>query len=74
MMFIFADELSESTLPAIEEAKILQEIDHVKATEKKSKKLGYVLPETRAVLDRFFEPYNRRLADFLGDDRFLWKD
>lgn len=31
-------------------------------------------PETIAYLDKFFEPYNKKLAELLGDDRFLWKD
>ena len=31
-----------------------------------------MLPETRATLDDFYAPFNRRLADALGDQRFTW--
>ena len=29
--------------------------------------------DTRQILEKFLEPYNRMLADLLGDDKFLWK-
>ncbi len=29
--------------------------------------------DTRELLDEFFAPYNRMLADLVGDDMFLWK-
>ena len=28
--------------------------------------------DTRQILEEFFQPYNRMLADLLGDDKFLW--
>ena len=28
--------------------------------------------DTRHILEEFFKPYNRMLADLLGDDKFLW--
>ena len=31
-----------------------------------------MMNETRQLLDNFFRPYNRLLADVLHDDRFLW--
>ena len=31
-----------------------------------------MMNETREILDDFFRPYNRLLADLLHDDRFLW--
>lgn len=40
---------------------------------KKFEKFGKMLPETRAILTRFYKPHNEKLADLLGDDRFLWQ-
>lgn len=31
-----------------------------------------MLPETRALLEEFYQPYNAYLARLLGDDNFLW--
>ena len=31
-----------------------------------------MLPETKELLDKFYAPYNRRLADMLCDRRFLF--
>ena len=33
-----------------------------------------MLPETREVLSEFFHPFNEKLVELTGDDRFLWKD
>lgn len=33
-----------------------------------------MLPHTKQILDDFYEPFNRELADLLGDDKWLWKD
>ncbi|KAJ1461043.1 hypothetical protein M885DRAFT_458278 [Pelagophyceae sp. CCMP2097] len=33
-----------------------------------------MFPETAAMLRRFYAPHNARLAEILGDDRFLWRD
>jgi N-acetylgalactosamine 4-sulfate 6-O-sulfotransferase len=35
-------------------------------------KRGQMEPETRDFLMQFYGPYNRRLAELLGDGRFLW--
>ena len=43
-------------------------------TQKAQEKYGEILPESRAILDEFFEPYNRQLAELLNDERYLWKD
>ncbi|XP_072039731.1 carbohydrate sulfotransferase 15-like [Amphiura filiformis] len=72
--FLEIDELSEAELPDLEDDRVLVQIESKKATEKKSQKLGYVLPETRALLDNFFVRYNRELAEYLGDEAFLWND
>ncbi|XP_078698860.1 carbohydrate sulfotransferase 15-like isoform X2 [Branchiostoma floridae x Branchiostoma belcheri] len=34
--------------------------------------MGPMLPKTRQVLDRFYRPYNRRLAELLNNTGFLW--
>ncbi|KAK7502524.1 hypothetical protein BaRGS_00006099 [Batillaria attramentaria] len=39
-----------------------------------SQKFGPILPATKSLLDDFYRPFNRRLAQLLGDDRFLWED
>uniref|UniRef100_A0A061RGM4 N-acetylgalactosamine 4-sulfate 6-O-sulfotransferase n=2 Tax=Tetraselmis sp. GSL018 TaxID=582737 RepID=A0A061RGM4_9CHLO len=33
-----------------------------------------MLPETRAMLEKFYKPFNNRLADALNDNRFTWKE
>ncbi len=33
-----------------------------------------MLPETRKLLGDFFHPYNVRLAELLGDERYLWNE
>jgi hypothetical protein len=34
-----------------------------------------MLPETRALLEEFYAPFNQKLAQLMGDDeRYLWKD
>lgn len=34
--------------------------------------VGKMLPKTRSILENFYKPYNKQLADILDDDRFLW--
>lgn len=29
--------------------------------------------DTKELLDRFFKPFNKKLADFLGDSKWLWQ-
>ena len=36
-------------------------------------KTVYMEDRTRAMINEFFEPHNKKLAKFLEDDRFLWK-
>lgn len=33
-----------------------------------------MLPETRVLLEEFFEPFNKILAELLNDRRFLYKE
>jgi len=37
---------------------------------KQRKTAGEILPETRKLLKQLFTPYNEKLADILGDQRF----
>ncbi|XP_072051613.1 carbohydrate sulfotransferase 15-like [Amphiura filiformis] len=53
--FLEIDELSEADLPDLEDDRVLVQIESKKATERKSQKLGYVLPKTRALLDTFLK-------------------
>ena len=38
------------------------------------KKIGHMLPETKKILDDFYQPFITRLAEMLNDKRFLWLD
>ena len=40
----------------------------------RAKKQGPMLKKTRDMLDDFYRPYNKRLADLLCDDKFTWED
>ncbi|XP_019629578.1 PREDICTED: carbohydrate sulfotransferase 15-like [Branchiostoma belcheri] len=35
--------------------------------------IGQMLPKTRKILNKFYEPYNQRLAVLLNDTDFLWQ-
>ncbi|GIL90772.1 hypothetical protein Vretimale_16845 [Volvox reticuliferus] len=41
---------------------------------KNSDKYQKMLPETRAMLEDFYQPFNELLAEILGDNRYLWRD
>ncbi|XP_064601113.1 carbohydrate sulfotransferase 15-like [Liolophura sinensis] len=45
---------------------------HANRRSKKNRNLGEMLPETRALLEKFYSPWNKRLAKLLNDNRFLW--
>ena len=36
--------------------------------------VGPMLPETKKILHEFFQPFIKRLAALLGDQKFLWND
>ena len=42
---------------------------HINVSRKNSL---HMLPETRQVLEKFYRPYNERLANLLQDERFRW--
>ncbi|GFO31597.1 sulfotransferase [Plakobranchus ocellatus] len=64
--------LGVRNLTGEEEAKV--ESQYKKHETVLKKKAGPMFPETRALLEEFFAPFNEDLAQLLGDDRFLWKD
>ena len=33
-----------------------------------------MLEETKLILDEFFKPYNEKLAELLGDNKYLWNE
>ncbi|CAG6016864.1 unnamed protein product [Menidia menidia] len=40
----------------------------------KDKKLGPMLPATKDLLDKFYQPFNQKLAEVLKNNSFLWSD
>lgn len=46
----------------------------VARTNAQSSRYPRMLPETRQLLEEFYEPFNKKLAKLLDDDRFLWLD
>ena len=44
------------------------------ARHRRYRKQGSMLPKTRALLDDFYGPCNKMLAELLQDTRFLWQD
>ncbi|GLI71601.1 hypothetical protein VaNZ11_016865 [Volvox africanus] len=51
-----------------------QTIMGMETRNKNSDKYKKMLPETRALLEDFYQPFNERLAEILSDDRYLWRD
>ena len=41
---------------------------------KQSDKYAKMLPATRDMLRAFYEPFNKKLAQLLNDERYLWND
>ncbi|KAG2484068.1 hypothetical protein HYH03_017088 [Edaphochlamys debaryana] len=46
----------------------------MKTANKNSDKYKPMLPETRALLESFYRPYNEKLSHILADRRWLWLD
>ena len=38
------------------------------------KNLGPMLPETRELLEEYYRPFNHRLVELLGDEKYYWND
>ena len=54
--------------------------DDLRCNENSQSKVDYkhdprlqMRPDTRQILEDFFQPYNQMLAELLGDDKFLWR-
>lgn len=67
-IFKFLDfpELSDASMTKIATLK------EKNANKNRKSKLGSMWPETRKLLQDFFRPHNRRLAELLHDDNFNW--
>ncbi|XP_072030891.1 carbohydrate sulfotransferase 15-like isoform X2 [Amphiura filiformis] len=70
--FLDIEALPESNLQPIKKKETLNEIKSKQITQRQSNKHGDILPKTRKLLDEFYAPYNKQLATFLKDKRFLW--
>ena len=73
-LLFLADPIPESKLPQIKSKATIRNLKNKKVTERSSEKYGDIFPKTRALLDEFFEPYNKQLSELLNDSRFLWKE
>ena len=62
--------LNLRNLTNTEKTRLSKKIKKVK--NKSSKKLK-LLPETLELLRDFYAPFNERLRDLLGDDKWLWQ-
>ena len=66
----FTDPINEEELPAITPNH--RRLMSSKKASRKAKKFGQILPQSRTLMKKFFEPFNQQLAELLQDDRFLW--
>ncbi|XP_064602963.1 carbohydrate sulfotransferase 15-like [Liolophura sinensis] len=64
--FLDLDSPEKSKLHSIEES------PNANTRSKKNKNLGDMLPETRTMLEKFYSPWNKRLAKLLNDSLYLW--
>ena len=87
-LFLRTDDLATKPLPLLEETweflgvarqrakdfgSLLHEHLHSAAGHESNRNLALAMSEqTKALLDDFFRPYNDKLADLLGDERFRW--
>ncbi|KAL8563884.1 hypothetical protein ACOMHN_049540 [Nucella lapillus] len=49
-------------------------IEIVNSGQDDYQKYGQMLPETKQILDTFYQPFIDQFAQILNDQRFLWKD
>ena len=61
-------------LDPVEERSILKELNNEYLNRSFLYSKLHMLPETQDLLKTFYQPYNKKLANLLGDDRFLWLD
>jgi N-acetylgalactosamine 4-sulfate 6-O-sulfotransferase len=61
--------------PYKEGTKKMLEDNHARKNIKRNNKSSIaMLGSTRKILEDFYTPFNMRLAQLLGDDKFLWKN
>ncbi len=84
-LFLTLEEVSADTNGAMAKVWAFLGLPHVtlrpiKKSRNQQEKVDYhhdpqlaMRKDTRELLDKFFAPYNRMLADLVGDDKFLWK-
>ncbi|XP_072030896.1 carbohydrate sulfotransferase 15-like [Amphiura filiformis] len=69
--FLDIETLPESNLQPIRNKVALTDINNKQVTQRKSDKYGEIFPKTRKLLNEFYAPYNKQLATYLKDKRFL---
>lgn len=87
MLFVRADDyladprkiLNEAVYPFLEvspfRGSFQVSTDAKEINEKMSQEeIKPMLPETKLLLTKFYEPYNEKLASMLHDNKYLWKD
>ncbi|XP_064601112.1 carbohydrate sulfotransferase 15-like [Liolophura sinensis] len=62
----------ELDIPDGSQLQSIEEKPNANTRSKKNTNLGEMLPETRALLEKFYSPWNKRLTKLLNDSRFSW--
>ncbi|XP_076461709.1 carbohydrate sulfotransferase 15-like [Babylonia areolata] len=57
-----------------QEEQTVMKLPKANTRRRDDRKLGSMLPETRQMLNDFYRPHNRQLAEILQDPRFLWEE
>ena len=60
-----SDHLDEKILGAMVEGPVVKRVQV-------SRRLGPMLKETRDILNEFYRPFNKRLAEVLKDEKYDW--
>lgn len=63
-------------LPPITEDRMrfILHVENAGVRSSKDKEIGPMLPETKELLDEYFETFNEDLVNLLGDEKYSWKD
>ena len=68
-MFVACNPISSVILDEME----VSSLDEITRKDVRNSRLyDPMLNETRVLLDEFFQPFNKDLANLLNDDTFLW--
>ena len=68
--FMGLSPISKATFESEISKTVLNEMSWIK--EPRFKERFYMLPETEKLLNSFYEPFNKKLAQLLGNDDYLW--